>query len=249
MQTELQTAAQYLADAQHVVVSTGAGVSAESGIATFRDAQTGLWSKFDPETLASQQGFLSNPGLVWRWYMERLFDVQERAKPNPGHVALAELERLVPTLTLVTQNVDGLHEEAGSQNVLHLHGSITRFRCNSCDAQHELRVEERKAEMPPTCGWCGGMIRPDVVWFGEQLPFAEVDAAWQAAEACDVMLVVGTSGVVYPAAHLPTLAQQKGARVVDINPDPSPISYAADVYLQGKSGDVLPELVAALRRR
>lgn len=218
------------------------GVSAESGVATFRDAQTGLWSKFDPHQLASQAGFAEDPGLVWRWYMDRLQQVQ-RVQPNPGHITLARLERVTPAFTLFTQNVDDLHERAGSQAVLHLHGTINRFHCNVCAVEHLLQVEERQQPLPPRCIHCGGPVRPSVVWFGELLPGNVLERAWQAAATCDVMLVVGTSGVVYPAAQLPYAAKEQGATIIDVNPEPTPISAIADLFLQGFSGQVLPQLI------
>jgi NAD-dependent deacetylase len=246
MEQALQAAVRLLARAQRVVCLTGAGVSAESGVATFRDAQTGLWSKFDPQQLASQEGFAEDPGLVWSWYMARLVTGQNVA-PNPGHAALAELEAHFPVWSLFTQNVDDLHERAGSRAVYHLHGSITRFRCNRCAAPYALTEVERAAGRPPVCPQCGGPVRPDVVWFGEMLPRDVVERAWAAVAQCDLMLVVGTSGVVYPAAMLPQMAQRAGAALIDVNPEVTPISRQADVFLEGRSGDVLPRLVAALK--
>lgn len=242
-QSLIAQAAQLLKNAHHVAVFTGAGVSAESGIATFRDAQTGLWSKFDPQKLASEEGFLSDPGLVWRWYMERLHGVQQKAQPNPGHWAIAQLERLLPRLTLITQNVDNLHERAGSNNVIHLHGSITRFRCHECHAEHALQPGDQSASMPPLCAYCSNWVRPDVVWFGEMLPTDAVDAAWQAAHECDVMLVVGTSGIVYPAAQLPWAVHEGGGTIIDVNPDFGVIAGYADLFLQGAGGKILPQIV------
>lgn len=242
---QIKQAGQLLAQAQRIICLTGAGVSAESGVATFRDAQTGLWSKFDPQRLASQAGFAADPGLVWRWYMARLALV-EGATPNPGHRALARLEARTSALTLVTQNVDDLHERAGSQQVLHIHGRLNRFRCNYCQAEHHLQPDERRQEMPPTCIVCGDQVRPDVVWFGEALPGRVVDIAWREAERCDVIVVVGTSGVVYPVAQLPALAKQAGAIVIDVNPECTPISELADIFLQGAGGVVLPQVVDAL---
>jgi len=245
MNNAIARAAQSLRQAQHVVCLTGAGVSAESGVATFRDSQTGLWSRFDPAQLASQAGFAADPGLVWRWYMERLATV-EQVTPNPGHYALAQLEQRLPQFTFFTQNVDDLHERAGSQTVWHLHGSITRFCCNRCTREHSLQPAERAQPLPPRCQHCGDLVRPAVVWFGELLPHEILQRAWQAVEGCDVFLVVGTSGVVYPAAQLPFTAQQFGAQVIDVNPEPSPISRSADLFLQGQSGSLLPQIVAAL---
>lgn len=242
----LTKAAAILANAQRVVCLTGAGVSAESGVATFRDAQSGLWSTFDPQQLASQEGFAANPGLVWRWYMRRL-EMVEQAAPNPGHLALAELEHLLPNFTLITQNVDNLHERAGSHEILHLHGSIVRFRCNQCGEPHMLQDAERQSEVPPHCASCGGLVRPAVVWFGEMLPGRVTQRAYLVTESCDVMLVVGTSGVVYPAAQLPQLAKNLGAAVIDVNPEYNPIAEIADVVLQKPGGKILPRLVAHLK--
>ncbi len=244
----IDVAAKRLASAQRVLCLTGAGVSAESGIATFRDAQTGLWSRFDPQQLASQDGFAADPGLVWRWYMDRLHWVDDSA-PNAGHEALAELEALLPSFTLVTQNVDNLHEQAGSERVLHIHGSIARFRCNRCDVVHTLTAGDREAPLPPRCIACGGPVRPDVVWFGEMLPQNILGEAWAAAQQADVALVVGTSGVVYPAAQLPYIAREAGAFLIDINPEPSEISQIADIYLKGPSGEIGPRLAEATRQQ
>ncbi|MEZ4736714.1 MAG: NAD-dependent deacylase [Caldilineaceae bacterium] len=241
---QIQRAGQVLARAERIVCLTGAGVSAESGVATFRDAQTGLWSKFDPQRLASQEGFAADPGLVWRWYMERLRMVA-MAAPNPGHLALARLASLTPAFTLVTQNVDDLHERAGSHQVLHIHGRINHFRCNYCRADYALPPAAADQALPPACPVCGDRIRPDVVWFGEALPIDVVEVAWREAEQCDVMVVVGTSGVVYPVAQLPFVAKQAGAVVIDVNPDCTPISQMADIFLQGAGGVILPQLVAA----
>jgi NAD-dependent deacetylase len=242
LEASLRSAARVLRQARHVACLTGAGVSAESGVSTFRDAESGLWSRFDPQLLASQEGFAANPGLVWQWYMHRLSAV-EGAAPNEGHHALALLEQFAPNFTLVTQNVDDLHERGGSRHVLHLHGRITRFRCNVCGFEHDLLPKERRATLPPRCISCGGAIRPDVVWFGEALPPRVLDRAWHASERCDLLLVIGTSGVVYPAAHLPLVAQQRGATVVEINPEQTPITERADIHLQGRSALLLPRLL------
>ncbi|MCB0159603.1 MAG: NAD-dependent deacylase [Caldilineaceae bacterium] len=240
----LAEAAGRVAHAQRVACLTGAGVSAESGVATFRDAQTGLWSRFNPQQLASQAGFAADPDTVWQWYMARL-DAADAAQPNQGHVALAQLAPLVPHFQLITQNVDDLHERAGSRDVIHLHGSIARFRCNRCGQPHMLTAAERAATTPPRCRHCGERVRPAVVWFGELLPEAALHAAWRAAETCDVMLVVGTSGVVYPAAQLPFVAKEQGATIIEINPEPG-VAAVADVVLAGPSGEVAPALVRAV---
>lgn len=243
----LDRAAVALAQARRVVVLTGAGVSAESGISTFRDAQTGVWSRFDPMRLASQEGFAQNPALVWQWYMERL-RAMERAQPNPGHVALAQLERLVPQFVLATQNVDDLHERAGSRRVLHLHGLITRYHCNRCGAPHALTDTDRRRSRPPACPSCGAPVRPSVVWFGEILPERVLDQAYRAAQQCDVLLVVGTSGVVYPAAHLPHLAKAAGARVIEQNLECNAFEGVADMQLEGRGGLLLPELLEKVKQ-
>lgn len=235
-------AAQVLANASALVCLTGAGASAESGVPTFRDARTGLWSRYDPEELASPAGFARNPGLVWRWYMWRLALV-EGARPNAGHVALARLETRTPCLTLITQNVDSLHEAAGNGNVLHLHGHLDRFRCHRCRTPYVLQEPDRRAQRPPVCPHCGAWIRPDVVWFGEALPPAVLEAAWRAVERCDVMLVVGTSGMVTPAAQLPRIAKRAGAEIIDVDPQPGPLSALAHLFLPGRSSEILPRLL------
>lgn len=242
IEVPLEAAARLLRQAKRIVCLTGAGASAESGVATFRDSKEGLWSRFDPQVLASQEGFAANPGLVWQWYMHRLMAV-EYAQPNSGHRALAEFEQHWPAFTVVTQNVDDLHERGGNRHVLHLHGRITRFRCNVCSFEHELLPSEKRATRPPRCLSCGGAVRPDVVWFGEPLPGRVLDKAWHDSERCDVFLVVGTSGVVYPAAHLPIIAQQHGAAIVEINPADTALTERADVHLPGRSGVLLPRLL------
>jgi len=245
MEKLIHQVAQRLNQANSVVCLTGAGVSAESGLDTFRDAQTGVWSKFDPQQLASQAGFAADPGFVWQWYMARLESMQ-RAQPNPGHVALAQLEQMVPAFSIVTQNIDDLHERAGSSSVRHVHGNIAQFRCNQCSAPYTLLPEDRDRQEPPSCPACRDLVRPDVVWFGEALPRQIFEDAWNAAETCDVMLVIGTSGVVYPVAQLPDQASLAGAFVVDVNPEESMISEIADAFIQLPSGDALPQIVAAL---
>ncbi|PUA46699.1 NAD-dependent deacylase [Pseudomonas protegens] len=239
---------QYLARARHLVVFTGAGVSAESGIPTFRDALSGLWEQFDPAQLATPQAFRADPALVWGWYEGRRLKVLE-AQPNPAHLAIAELARRVPRLTLITQNVDDLHERAGSPSVLHLHGSLHTPICFACQrpwrgepaapvlAEHGSRLE------PPRCSGCNGKIRPGVVWFGEALPPAVLKAAFKAAGDCDLLLSVGTSGLVQPAAQIPQLALQQGARVVHINPQPQECRAPQEYSLTGPAGQLLPQLV------
>lgn len=227
-------------NARSIAVLTGAGISAESGVPTFRDAQTGLWAKFQPEELATPEAFQRNPKLVWEWYQWR-FEMVRSVKPNPGHYALVEIEKRVPKFTLVTQNVDGLHTKAGSQNVLELHGNITRYKCFDDDAPVESWPSTQ--EVPPKCPRCGGLIRPDVVWFGETLPSGAFDAAEKAAKTCDVFLSVGTSSVVFPAARLPGEALRAGATVVEINPTRTPLTDRVTLAFQRPSGECLPELV------
>ena len=235
---EVDVVARRLLDATSVAVLTGAGVSAESGVATFRDPD-GLWSKFSPQELASMDGFLANPDRVREWYAYRRA-VIDNVDPNPGHYALAELEKVVPTFTLATQNVDRLHLRAGSRNVLEVHGNIIEDRCNTCgwiNDAHEGQLE---------CVQCGGVMRPNVVWFGEMLPADVFSAAEAAARSCDVFLTIGTSAEVYPAAMLPHEARRHGAFVVEVNPTVTEFTPYAHVALQGPSGEILPLLVTEL---
>ncbi|MEE4297119.1 MAG: NAD-dependent deacylase [Wenzhouxiangella sp.] len=232
-----------LQQARRVVVLTGAGVSAESGIPTFREAQTGLWARFDPMTLASPEGFDRDPALVWRWYQWRRQLVAE-AQPNAGHLALARLERLVNEFVVITQNVDGLHQQAGSSKVLELHGNIGRTICSETrQLIPDDWLRDQSAEPPPSPHHPQGLARPDVVWFGEMLNEVVLDAAMRSSAECDVMIVAGTAGVVQPAASLPAVAREAGAKIVDVNPDAGDISRMADWHLKGCSGTWLPRLV------
>ena len=229
-----------LRNARGVAVLTGSGVSAESGVPTFRDAQTGLWARYEPQELATPEAFERDPGLVWGWYEWRRSLVR-RAEPNPGHKALAQLERLVPSFTLATQNVDGLHLSAGSENVLELHGNIMRSKCSVEGVEAEPRPGDES--VPPACPNCGAHLRPDVVWFGEVLPEDAFVAASAAARSCDIFFSVGTSSLVYPAASLPSEAARSGAIVVEVNPDDTPLTPGVDYALKGRAGEVLPALV------
>ncbi len=231
-----------LRSARHVAVLTGAGVSAESGVPTFRDAQTGLWAKYEPGELATPQAFQRNPRLVWEWYAWRRQLVGE-AQPNSGHRALADMERHVPQFTLITQNVDGLHQQTGSKNVIELHGNIRRTICFEDGKLVESWPETE--DVPPHCPRCGGLLRPDVVWFGEGLPQQALSTAFEAAESCDLFLSIGTSALVQPAASLPVIALQKGAVAVEINPNPTPLTSHVTYALSGPSGQLLPRLVEA----
>jgi len=237
-----QSLAGAIARARSVAVLTGAGVSAESGVPTFRDAQTGLWAQFDPQKLATPDAFRRNPKLVWDWYAWRR-KLVAKADPNAGHRALAVLEGRVSDFVLITQNVDGLHRRAGSRNVVELHGNIGRVKCS-----RENTIVEHWTEVGdevPRCAGCGALLRPDVVWFEETLPPDALQAAEDAARRCQILLVVGTSAEVYPAAALPYYAKSAGATIVEINPNPTPLSDAADYVLRDPAGAVLPALVAA----
>ncbi len=233
-----------LAEARHVAVLTGAGVSAESGVPTFRSTG-GLWAAYDPTQLATFEAFSRDPDLVWRWYSWRR-GIIRGVQPNAGHFALAEMASLFPRFSLITQNVDDLHRRAGSAEIHELHGNIERSRCLGCrrifygdeapPAEHALRCE------------CGGLIRPDVVWFGESLPAEELAFAEDAAADCGLFLTIGTSGLVYPAASLPLIARRHGAYVVEINPEASAIAARLDECILAPSGVALPIIIETARR-
>lgn len=247
-------AAVILGQARRIVVFTGAGISAESGVPTFRDDLTGLWARFDAQRLATPQAFAADPDLVWGWYEWRRARVH-RARPNPGHLATAAIEARVPGTVVITQNVDDLHERAGSQAPVHLHGSLFAPRCTA-EAAHPAVFADTDDELtdpgeghripPPRCTRCGALVRPGVVWFGEVLPEAVLATAAEAAATCDVLLTVGTSGVVYPAAEIPRIAARAGAAVIQINPQPTPLDDVSTVNLRGTATQVLPALVAAV---
>lgn len=233
-----------LAEARHVVVLTGAGVSAESGVPTFRSTD-GLWSQYDPTQLATFEAFMRDPNLVWRWYSWRR-EVIRGVQPNQGHYALAEAASLFPEFTLITQNVDDLHRRAGSRDIHALHGSIERCRCIDCSRQYEGDLAP-PSEEAPRCE-CGGLIRPGVVWFGESLPEDELAYAQEAAMHCDLFLTIGTSALVYPAAALPLIAKEHGAYVVEINPEPSAIARKMDECITAPSGAALPVIIEIVKR-
>jgi NAD-dependent deacetylase len=238
-----------LAAADHVSVLTGAGISAESGVPTFRD-EDGLWEKFDPQELANVEAFLDNPELVQGWYRHRR-QVVEEAEPNAAHRALADLEALVPDVTVITQNVDDLHNRAGSTTVIELHGNITNNYCMDCEQPAETTAVDTAAQEgePARCKACDGLIRPDVVWFGERLPADAVGRADAATRRAEVFLSVGTSAVVYPAAQFPVEAGMNGAYVAEVNPDTTGITEEVDESLRGPAGDVLPALCEAVGAR
>lgn len=246
---------------RRILVVTGAGMSAESGVPTFRDAQTGMWEKYDPAELATPEAFRKNPTLVWQWYQWRRHKVAE-ALPNPGHRALADWERASdkPGLhsvadtqqdawfQLVTQNVDGLHQQAGSRNVIELHGNLLEARCFSDCHEATAIAASGGDEPPPRCPHCDDWMRPNVVWFGEALPQAALEIASHAAAHCDVFLSIGTSSLVYPAAALAETALRHGAAVIEVNTRETPLSEHATWSLRGPAGEALPTLVAALTR-
>ncbi|MDH3613048.1 MAG: NAD-dependent deacylase [Gammaproteobacteria bacterium] len=230
-----------LRGAQHICVLTGAGISAESGVPTFRDAQSGLWEKYDPLDLATPEAFLRDPKLIWRWYRWRR-ELVAKAQPNPAHQALATFATLVPRLTLVTQNVDGLHQRAGSTDVIEFHGNLFDDRCFAED-----RIVDCTADADvPICPGCGSNVRPGVVWFGEAIPEQALDRSFAAAADCDVFLSIGTSSLVFPAAGLAEVANEAGAVVIEVNPNPTGMSAGFDYAIAGNAGSVLPELIDSL---
>lgn len=234
-----------LRTAEHIVVLTGAGISAESGIPTFRQAQTGLWAKYDAQELATPEAFQRHPKLVWAWYEWRRSLVRS-ASPNGGHYALAQLEQQCPHFALITQNVDGLHQEAGSVNVIELHGNLRRNKCftngHPVDPGKEILAPD--AEEPPRCPQCQSLLRPDVVWFGEALPASSLRDAYAAAQTCQLFLAIGTSAVVHPAASIPYAAMESGALTVEINPERTALTPHVDFALQFPAGQILPRLIS-----
>jgi len=231
-----------LKEAQKVVVLTGAGTSAESGVPTFRDAQTGLWAKYDPTELATPEAFQRNPRLVWEWYSWRR-ELVTKAKPNPGHLALVQMQKYVPELILITQNVDNLHQRAGNKAVIELHGNLLRTKC--AEGGYLVSSWPPTEEVPPRCPNCGELLRPDVVWFGEMLPKDALVQALTASRQCDLFFSIGTSSLVHPAASLPLEALKHGAKVVEINPEATPLTSQVDI-VYGKAGNVLPTLMQYL---
>ncbi len=239
----IRLAARYLISAQYAVALTGAGVSAESGIPTFR-GKGGLWEKYDPEEVATAEALKRNPELVWRLHVE-LMKIVFNARPNPAHVALAELERLGILKCVITQNVDDLHQQAGSNCVIELHGNIKWLRCTNCS--YSARISKPIEEIPPKCPKCGSLLRPDVVFFGEPLPPEALFKAYELCMKADVMLVAGTSAVVMPAGMLPQIVKESGGKVIEVNLEPSAVSPIADITILGKAGEVLPKIVDYVR--
>ncbi len=251
IEADIAQVAEALGAASLVVALTGAGVSQESGVPTFRDAQTGLWAHYDPMQLATAEAFVRNPQLVWEWYQWRS-DLVARAQPNPAHKALAAMESLVARMVVITQNVDGLHVIAGSHEILELHGNIHRAKCFAA-CQGEPTIIDRATlppedtGHPPRCPRCGAWVRPDVVWFGEPLPEDALRQAFEVCQMASVMLVIGTSGEVHPAASLPGIARRAGALVIEINPEATPLSRMAQITLRGPAGAMMPRILAAMQ--
>ncbi len=244
----LTKAARALTSAKHAIAFTGAGISAESGIPTFRGSgKDSLWSRFKPEELATPEAFERDPRRVWEWYVWRM-NLIMRARPNPGHEALAKLEGLGIIKAVVTQNVDGLHQRAGSRRVVELHGSIWRVKCSNPACTFKARISEPPEEIPPKCPSCGHYLRPDVVWFGEPLPQDAWREAVSLAKVSDAVLVIGTSGAVYPAAYIPLIVKEGGGTVIEVNVAESSITPYADIFLKGRAGDVLPRLLSAVMK-
>lgn len=234
-----------LKNAKKLVFFTGAGISAESGIATFR-GKDGIWNKMKPEELANFDAFMKNPDLVWQWYQHRR-EIVHNTEPNAGHIAIAELEKYID-VTVVTQNIDNLHRRAGSTKIFELHGNIERNFCVDCRTFFSLNDLENP-DIVPHCKKCGGLVRPDVVWFGEYLPQDQFSCGEKAAEWSDLCFVVGTSAVVYPAAYIPMSAKRAGAYLVEINLEPTELSNYADYSVFGKSGEILPEVLAIIKEQ
>ena len=239
VQSDLNPVLELLVSAKSVCLLTGSGISAESGIPTFR-GEEGLWKTYRAEQLATFNAFIQDPKLVWEWYDWRRGIIASK-EPNEGHLVLAEWEELFPDFTLITQNIDGLHQRAGSKKVIELHGNIWKHRCveeNTITENHDVPLDE----IPPHCEKCGALLRPHVVWFGESLDGSILHHSFQLSSSCDVMFSIGTSSVVQPAASLPLSAAEAGAKVIEINPDPTPLTSMADFSFRAKSGEFLPVL-------
>jgi NAD-dependent deacetylase len=245
-EAQLREVAALVRQKPRIAILTGAGISAESGIPTFR-GEEGLWRQFRAEELATPQAFRRDPRLVWEWYDWRRGLIASR-QPHAGHHVLARWEELLPDFVLITQNVDGLHRQAGSKNILELHGNIWEVRCTkegTITENHDSPLQK----IPPRCPACGELLRPNVVWFGEALPRAILEKASASCARCDLMLVIGTSAFVQPAASLPLMAAERGAKIVEINPNPTPLTRIADYSFQAKAGEILPEIEALVNQK
>ncbi|MHA1616863.1 MAG: NAD-dependent protein deacetylase [Candidatus Njordarchaeales archaeon] len=243
MSLDISRAVEVIRSASFLVALTGAGVSAESGIPTFR-GKDGLWNKYRPEELATPQAFNRDPKRVWEWYVWRI-KIVLNAKPNPAHYALAELEKIGLLKALITQNVDDLHERAGSKKLIKLHGNILEARCVSCN--YVVKWSQPPSEIPPKCPLCSSLLRPNVVWFNEPLPEKALQEALDLASKADTMLVVGTSGIVMPAGALPFIVKDHEGTVIEINVSESAITPIADIFLRGSAGKILPEIVKMIK--
>ncbi len=242
MQDKTAHVRELLRIAKHIAVLTGAGISAESGVPTFRSAD-GLWKNFSASELANPNAFETNPRRVWEWYGWRRGEML-KASPNPAHLALAELEKRTGDFHLITQNIDNLHKRAGSRNILEIHGNAFRNRCTKCGKLYPDETCDFEEPAPlPVCPKCGGMARVDVVWFGEPLPQRELKESIRAAEACDVFLTIGTSALVYPAAHFPLMAKDNGAVLIEVNLEQTGLTWQSDFSFIGKAGEILQQLV------
>jgi len=239
MEEKILEAKKIIDNASNVTVLSGAGISAESGIPTFR-GEDGLWKNFRPEDLATPEAFSKDPKLVWEWYEWRRKLIKD-SKPNPGHYALADLEQQVADYTLITQNIDGLHQMAGSRNIVEMHGNLWQIRCTNC-GNIEQNFEVPFKELPPLCKDCNSLGRPNIVWFGEMIPMPIIDKSLTSIENCQVMLIIGTSGVVEPAASMGLVAKQTGKTVIEINLETTPNSNFYDLSINGKSGEILPRI-------
>jgi len=235
-----------LCQTKQIVVLTGAGISAESGIPTFR-GEEGLWKQYRAEDLATPIAFIKDPKLVWEWYDWRRGIIASK-KPNAGHKILGRWEKIFPNFILITQNIDGLHQKAGSKNILELHGNIWKVRCTeerTITENHDIPLEE----IPPHCPDCGALLRPHVVWFGESLSSSVLHKAFQVSSSCEIIFSIGTSAVVQPAASLPLAAAEANAKIVEINPDPTPLTSYADFSFRGKAGEILPLINKELNKK
>lgn len=250
LEQSIHEAAALLRQVKRPCILTGAGVSKESGIPTFRDAMDGLWSQYNPMELASPLAFQRDPRLVWDFYEMRR-EKMRPAEPNPGHYALAALQQRYASMPLITQNIDDLHERAGSGDIIHLHGVIAQNKCSAaCQGEPTLidipGLSWNGEKESPRCPHCGAFVRPNVVWFGEILPPAALRAAKDVIHSTDLMLIVGTSGVVSPAAEMPLVAQEHGAKIIEVNPFRSELTDIADVWVEAPSGEALPRIVQML---
>lgn len=246
MENLIHKTARLIAEARHIVALTGAGISVESGIPPFR-GPGGLWEKFDPMEVGHIQSFMRDPEKVWRLLISEMREVLAAARPNPAHLGLARLEAMGILKTVITQNVDGLHQMAGSRDVVEFHGNFAWLQCLNCGGRVRT-VDVDLSRMPPRCE-CGGIFRPECVFFGEMIPPADLDRSQIASSTCDLMLVVGCSAVVQPAAYMPVIARQSGAAVIEINPEPTPLTGRTSAFLiQGKAGPTMKKIVAEVER-